>query len=209
VGRGWGGDFLKVRSARQNSAREVSPTGVVSVRRAARGLCLWKGRMNGGAARARPEYRRMISASDRRRLAAHGAGLSTCPSSGPSARIAPAAIWTNRGCGFRGSGTDPDAPHWPVMSATGPFRCAAPPAFRQVWSAFPARWLALHGQFWPPASGTPMASASLRDPPHVTTDPERPSSRLVRYVRDPSGSGSTESVARGWKVGKKMGRDLG
>gem|GEM_PF-1952338 len=34
---------------------------------------------------------------------AHGAGLSTCPSSGPSARVAPAAAWTGRGrCFGRG-----------------------------------------------------------------------------------------------------------
>ena len=97
---------------------------------------------NGGAARARPESRRMMSASDRRCLAAHGAGYLTCPSSGPSARVATAAAWTDRGCGFRGSGTDParcvdafrSAPGFTgamkciqqIMSATGPFRSAAP-----------------------------------------------------------------------------------
>ena len=62
----------------------------------------------GGAARARPESRRIMSASDRRCLAAHGAGYLTCPSSGLSARVATAAAWTDRGCGLRGSGTDPD-----------------------------------------------------------------------------------------------------
>ena len=148
----------------------------------------------------------MMSASDRRRLAAHGAGLSTCPSSGPSARIAPAAIWTDRGCGFRGSGTDPDAQHLArhVRHRPGPDVpfAAAVAAMRK---RLPARWLALRGRSRPPASGAPMASASFRDLPHVTQDPERPSSRLVRHVRDPSGSGSTESVARGRRVGTKSG----
>ncbi len=93
----------------------------MKVRRAARGLCLWKDSKWGGAARARPEFRRMMSASDRRCLAAHGAGLSTRPSSGLSARIAPAAIRTDRGCGFRNSGTDPDAHHasCPPQARTG------------------------------------------------------------------------------------------
>ena len=47
------------------------------------------------------------------------------------------------------------------------------------------RWLALHArpEERPPASGTPMASASFRYPPHVPARPERPSSRLVRHVR--------------------------
>ena len=98
----------------------------------------------------------------------------------------------------------------PVMSATGPdrmFRFLA--VTRTSRKRLPARWLALHGHLRPPASGAPMASASCLDLPHVSADPDRPSSRLVRYVRDPSGSGSGRSMARGWKVGMKTGAGFG
>ena len=154
----------------------------------------------GGAARARPEIRRMMSASDRQCLAAHGAGYLTCPSSGPSARVATAAIRTDRGCGFRGSGTDPDCRAMPlnqprlhggdeciqqIMSATGPHRSCTPSAFRQLWSKIPARWLALHGapERAPPASGDPDGHRLPPCPAARYVKTERPSSRLARHVR--------------------------
>ncbi len=147
-----------------------------------------------------------MSASDRQYLAAHGAGYLTCPSSGPSARVATAAAWTDRGCGFRGSGTDPDrcldasrsAPGFTgamkgiqqIMSATGPFRSCTPSAFRRLWSKIPARWLALHGAFGrlsperaPPASGDPDGHRLPSCPAARYVKTERPSSRLVRHVR--------------------------
>jgi hypothetical protein len=47
------------------------------------------------------------------------------------------------------------------------------------------------------ADGTTLATASLQVLPHVTANPERPSSHLNRSVRDPSGSGSAMMMARG------------
>ena len=149
----------------------------------------------------------MMSASDRRCLAAHGAGYLTCPSSGPSARVATAAIRTDRGCGFRGSGTDPDrcidasrsAPQFTgamkhiqqIMSATGPFRSCLPhTALSAGVEQIPARWLALHGAFGrvssgerPPASGDPDGHRLPPCPAARYVKTERPSSRLARHVR--------------------------
>jgi hypothetical protein len=105
-----------------------------------------------------------------------------------------------------GSGTDPAAPHPArhVRHRPGPVS-AFPGRLSAGTERNPARRLALHGppERAPPASGTPMASASPRCLPHVTTNPERPSSRLVLHVRDPSGSGSARIMARGRRVGKK------
>jgi hypothetical protein len=57
----------------------------------------------------------------------------------------------------------------------------------------------------PAASGTRRCTASSIVPPHVTASPRRPSSRLDRYVDDPSGDGSaTMSVTRGLGGGKKL-----
>ncbi len=154
----------------------------------------------GGAARARPEYRRMMSASDRRRLAP--AGVYPRPDcSGRDQDRSRAWFW-------QGSGTDPAAPHPArhVRHRPGPVS-----VFLGRLSAGmernPARRLTLHGppERAPPASGTPMASASPRCLPHVTTNPERPSSHLNRSVRDPSGSGSARSMAWVWRVWKKRG----
>jgi len=164
----------------------------------------------GGAARARPESRRMMSASDRRCLAAHGAGLSTRPSSGLSARIAPAAAWTDRGCGFRDSGTDPDRQAMPfsqprnngamkhirhIMSATGPHRSAASSAFRQLWGKIPARWLALHVSRTRPArQRNPDGIRLLPRPAARYGRPRKAFLPLGRNVREPSGSGSARMM---------------
>jgi len=48
-----------------------------------------------------------------------------------------------------------------------------------------------------------MVTASFRNLPHVTANPERHSSRLVENVRDPSGSGSAGIMTRVWRVGMK------
>ena len=88
---------------------------------------------------------------------------------------------------------------WRVMSATGPDRpCVPHLAFRLVRTKTrPGGWLCTRLERGPPASGTPMASASFRALPHVTANPERPSSRLVENVRDPSGTGSPMMMAWG------------
>lgn len=96
-------------------------------------------------------------------LAKHAeVGLRTCPSSGPSARVAPAAAWTDRGscfgCGFR---------HGPCsrhanMSATGPDRWSRPRPLVTDDRAEPrpGGWLARHREGKPAASGTALATAS-------------------------------------------------
>jgi len=156
----------------------------------------------GGATCARPEYRRMMSASDRRHLARLGSGLSTRvppgllrPRSGPTARVGfgePARTLQakNLTCPPQAR-TGLPAPRLRLSAATG---------------QEPVRWLALHAsQRDPPASGTPMASASSRALPHVPANPERPSSRLDQHVHVPSGSGSPASVARVFGGGEKVG----
>ena len=150
----------------------------------------------GGAPRARPEYRRMMSASDRQRLAPFGrlspSGLLR-PRSGQTAGVGlevPARTLTHRIRRF--------------MSATGPDRSCAPhpPCQLAQSETRPGGWLCTVDR--PPASGTPMASASPRTSPHVTANPERPSSHLNRSVRDPSGSGSAMMMARGLEGVEKI-----
>ncbi len=135
----------------------------------------------GGATRARPETCRLLFRS-RQAVACFPQGvLPPCPGC-PGARPEQAA-----GDAFgAGSGTNPDRPprstlRWdalPAMSATGPFRSdPAAPSFARTATGKPARWLA-----WPfgrtalalgsppkpdAASGTAMAAASPRPPPHV------------------------------------------
>jgi len=154
----------------------------------------------GGAARARPEYRRMMSASDRRRLAPPG--VYPRPDCSGRDQDRPREWFS------QGSGTDPDAPHPARHVRHRPGPASAPRTQPFDWARRnPARWLALHGppERAPPASGTPMASTSSRCLPHVTANPERPSSRLVQHVRDPSGSGSAGIMAWGMTVGTKSG----
>ena len=123
-----------------------------------------------------PEVAGCCPASDRRRLAGHGAGLSACPSSGPSARVAPAAVRTDRGtCVWRGFRHGP----WPAVS--GP---SCPPQARPGDAPLtrlsagaertrPGGWLSTGPSGTCPAktgaaSGTPMASASRSLPRHVS-----------------------------------------
>ncbi|AKH99508.1 hypothetical protein IMCC20628_00787 [Hoeflea sp. IMCC20628] len=121
------------------------------------------------------------------------------------ARIAPAAVWTDRG-----SGSD----KVPARTLKA-IRPSCPPQARTALSATHPAFRLAHNEpgtvagfarsLRPPASGTPMASASSRSSPHVTARFERPSSRLVQHVRDPSGSGSTRIMTWGRKVGKRLG----
>ncbi|VVT34688.1 hypothetical protein HOE425_340081 [Hoeflea sp. EC-HK425] len=57
----------------------------------------------------------------------------------------------------------------------------------------------------PAASGTRRCTASSFVLPHVTAATRRPSSRLDRNVRDPSGDGSGISVTRDLEGVKEMG----
>jgi hypothetical protein len=213
VGRGWGGDFSLIYSHTKPPCAKIRRRVWITLKSGGphAGFASGIGSKKGGAARARPETRRMMSASDRRCLAAHGAGLSTCPSSGLSARIAPAAAWTDRGCGFRGSGTDPDRramllnqprnhgamkhiQH--IMSATGPHRSCSPhTAFRQLWSKIPARWLALHVSRTRPARQRNPDGHRLL--PRSAARYRRSRKAFLphgRNVRDPSGSGSARMM---------------
>ena len=54
------------------------------------------------------------------------------------------------------------------------------------------------------ASGPCRGTASLSASPHVTETPKGPSSRRVRNVREPSGSGSTDSMTPGGRVWMKL-----
>ena len=138
----------------------------------------------------------MMSASDRQRLA-------LCGRLSPP-RIAPAAIWTDRGSGFQGPAQTLTRTKR-LMSATGPYRSCAPHSLSAGADKKPAWWLALHeSQEDPPASGTKMASASSRVLPHVTAQSERHSPRLVETVHDPSGSGSAMMMTRGLAGGDEM-----
>ena len=159
-----------------------------------------------------PEVAGCCPASDRRRLAGHGAGLSACPSSGPSARVAPAAIRTDRGtCVWRGFR------HGPWQAASGP---PCPPQARPGDTPL-ARPFGLARNEPGPVAGFPPAPRGLapRKPvlpaePRWPPPPEacratsaRPApgipSHLHRNVRDPSGSGSAGIMAWGWRVWKK------
>ena len=129
--------------------------------------------MGGGAPRARPEFRRMMSASDRRNLA-------FCGRLSPP-RIAPAAAWTGHGRWFSRSGTclRSKTPN-PPQARSGP----APMMLLKAESTSlrsevrvqprPGGWLGLlllaEKQA---ASGATMVTASFRNEPHVTANPER------------------------------------
>ena len=169
---------------------------LVVVRRAARGLYLGSDGYNGWrssrAARISPDDVRIRQAAPCTRGSLSPPG------------IAPATAWTGHVCG---SGEVPArtlkaiGPSCPPQARTGVI--ASHPAFRLWHGTKPGPVAGFARSTRPPASGTPIASASSRDLPHVTADPERLSSRLVRHVRDPSGSGSASSMAWGWKVWKK------
>jgi len=87
-----------------------------------------------GAARARPEYRRMMSASDRQHLASSGVR--------PRPDCSGRSLDRPRGWVWRGSGTDPEGQKT-LMSATGPDRSCAPHStFRQARNeSRPGGWL--------------------------------------------------------------------
>ena len=124
-----------------------------------------------------PEVAGCCPASDRRRLAGHGAGLSACPSSGPSARVAPAAIRTDRGsCVWRGFRHGPwravSGPPCPPQARPGDTPLARP--FGLAWNGpgpvagFPPARLGTCPAKTGAASGTPMASASRSLTRHVS-----------------------------------------
>ena len=179
------------------------------VRRAARGLCLWKvwyGWRSPRTARASPDDVRIRQAaprSTRSRLIHLPLFRALRPDCSGRDRDRPREWFSGNRHGpcraARGASCPPQA-------RTG--HCRLPPPLRRRKRS-PARWLALHGHLRPPASGTPMASASCHDLPHVPADPDRPSSRLVRYVRDPSGGGSGHRMARTRRVGMKWGEGFG
>jgi len=54
------------------------------------------------------------------------------------------------------------------------------------------------------ADGTTLVTVSLQVSPHVTANPERPSSHLNQNVRDPSGSGSARMMAQSLAGGEKI-----
>ncbi|AKI02697.1 hypothetical protein IMCC20628_04018 [Hoeflea sp. IMCC20628] len=152
----------------------------------------------GGAARARPEFRRMMSASDRRHLAFPGVAYPPGP---------------RPDC----SGHDQDRSREMVFVVRHVFRVKRPkirhrpvpvshPQSRLPWGKAwmldrPGGWLGPYGE--PAASGATMVTASLRMLPHVTAKPERYPSHLNRSVRDPSGSGSTVMMSRVRRVWKR------
>lgn len=167
----------------------------------------------GGATRARPETCRLLFRS-RQAVACFPQGvMPPCPGC-PGARPEQAA-----GDAFgAGSGTNPDRPprstlRWgdlPAMSATGPFRSdPAAPSFARTATGKPARWLA-----WPfgrtalalgrppkpdAASGTAMAAASPRPPPHVRA--------LDRGHSLPPGSKRSRSIRQRKHGDYGMGRE--
>ena len=86
-------------SGQPEPARAAPPPGVGKDSPEGRARAVPQGKwVLGGADSARPGTRRMASPPDRRRPRTHvEVGLLTCPSSGPSTRVAPAAAWTGRG----------------------------------------------------------------------------------------------------------------
>ena len=125
-----------------------------------------------------PERAGCCPASDRRRLAGHGAGLSPAPLQGPPPGLPrPRSGQTAGHASGVGSGTDPGRP-FParhVRHRPGPVTRPSP-ALSGGHGTTPARWLAFHRLprgLAPPltdaASGTPMASASWSLARHVST----------------------------------------
>ena len=169
----------------------------------------------GGAERARPGTRRMLSgirqaaACMTRRLAYPPAPLQ----GPPPGLLRPRSGQTARDAFGAGSGTDPGRP-FParhVRHRSGPVTRPSP-AFSGGRGTTPARWLAFHR---PPRGLTrlgPMPPAEPPWPPPPETSratsarpaPDIPS-RLHRNVRDPSGSGSGASMAWRWRVWKRWG----
>ena len=209
------GTFSLIRTHAKSPARKIRRRASVMVRSGGphAGFASGIASKKGGAARARPEFCRMMSASNRRCLAAHGAGYLTCPSSGPSARVATAAAWTDRGCGFRGSGTDPDRHIDASQSAPKPRGDEMHPAdhvrHRPVpvlhpglpsgsygAKSRPGGWLctAPSEEFLPengrPPAETPMATASPHVLPHVTSRQRGLPPAWSDTFAGPSGSGS-------------------
>jgi len=170
----------------------------------------------GGAERARPGTRRMLSGIRQAAPCRPRSRPFACPSSGPSARIAPAAVRTDRGtCVWRGFR------HGPWRAVSGP---SCPPQARPGDTPL-ARLSAGAEQDPGPVAGFPPARlgtcpakpvlpAEPRWPPppeacRATSAHPAPGipSRLHRNVRDPSGSGSAgdygmgvEGVEKGWRV---------
>jgi len=180
----------------------------------------------GGADSARPGTRRMASPSDRRWPRTHAeVGLSTRPSSGPSARVAPAAVRTDHGrCFGREFRHGPCARSWMMRVTQGGIArgnassTACPPQARTAGpspactggsgpgpvAGFARRLRA------PPASGTALAIASPIAASYVET---RPSGAFPpawpETLARPSGSGSGDKSGTGAKCGDKVGGIFG
>ena len=196
-----------------------------SVRRAARGQCLWVWVLGGagalpvphrgGAERARPGSRRMLSGIRQAAPCRPRSRLFACPSSGPSARVAPAAIRTDRGtCVWRGFR------HGPWQAASGPpcppqarpgQPAPRPPCGQTRNGIRPGGWLST-GFLGCLSRETPMPPAEPRWPPppeasRATSARPAPGipSRLARNVRDPSGSGSAGNYGMGVEGVEKEG----
>ena len=135
----------------------------------------------------------------------HPTGGASHPRDFSPARIAPAAIRTDRGTCFSWSGTDPDAQHTALHVRHRPVPVSRPARLAADIERVsgPVASFARSPEREPPASGATMAFASFLASPHVTANSERPSSRLVENVREPSGGGSRRSMARAQKVGMK------
>ena len=176
-----------------------------AVRRAARGQCLWDGywvmrdrcrSRTGVALTARgPEVAGCCPASDRRRLAGHGAGVSPAPLQGPPPGLPrPRSGQTAGHASGVGSGTDPERPlparH--VRHRPGPATRPSP-AFRLARNepgpvaGFPPALSGTCPAKTGAASGTPMASASRSPPRHVSAPGPGPSlppaSKRSRSIR--------------------------
>lgn len=142
-----------------------------------------KGRASwGGADSARPGIRRMLSGIRQAAPCRPRSRLFACPSSGPSARVAPAAVRTDRGtCVWRGFRHGPWRP-FParhVRHRPGPVTRPSPALSGRrghdpgpVAGFPPASSGTCRTGLAPPrtdaASGTPMASASRSPPRHVS-----------------------------------------
>jgi hypothetical protein len=165
-----------------------------------------------------PEYRRMVSASDRRSLAAfrrpdtgglsggsgfirHGLGLALTIRETPRAKAIKRQTPSPHP-----QGGPPQARFHPRPGCRPALAGTRGKDFSGGWLGRSARQNVPQGHPFeadPAASGTRRCTASSIVPPHVTADTRRPSSRLDRHVDDPSGDGSATMMARGWRLWMK------